>query len=222
LVVHRSGNAVVTAEAELRLLCTPAALLGGHVDDAVGGTRTVDGSCGCVLQRDHVLDVVRVHGEELVGRRGHTVDDVQRFGTCRDGARTVDTDGRTLGRFTRRGHYGHTGHLAGKCVGDVHYGLVVQYVRIHDGHGTGYRTHRTGRTVTDYDHLFDLFVVFGEFHVGDSHTGSNRHFLSGESEVFKNQNGIRGNVVERVFSFHAGNGCILRAFYDNGSAHDGV
>ena len=171
---------------------------------------------GCVLQRHHVLDIVRVDGEELVGRRGHTVDDVKRFGTCTDGARTVDTDGRTLGRFTGTCHDGHTGYLAGECVGDVHHGFVVKNVRIHDGNGTRYGTHRTRRTVTYHDHLFDLFVVFGEFHIRNGHARRDGYLLFGVSQVFENQNGIRGNVVEGVFSFHAGDGSVLRTFYDNG------
>ena len=133
----------------------------------------------------------------------------------------MDTDGRTLGRFTGTCHDGHTGYLAGECVGDVHHGFVVKNVRIHDGNGTRYGTHRTRRTVTYHDHLFDLFVVFGEFHIRNGHARRDGYLLFGVSQVFENQNGIRGNVVEGVFSFHAGDGSVLRTFYDNGRTHDG-
>ena len=53
------------------------ALLGGHENNAVGGTCTVDGSGGSILQDVDALDFVGVKTiEAVVGRTGvHTVDD---------------------------------------------------------------------------------------------------------------------------------------------------
>ena len=74
-------------------------LLGGHEDHTVGGTGTVDGTRGSVLQHFDTLDVAGVDAFHtiLVGR--HTVDNIKRIRVV-DGSDTTDADHRLGTRLT--------------------------------------------------------------------------------------------------------------------------
>ena len=91
----------VGVKGDCRLLVSDLSLPGGHQDDAVGGTRSID-SCRCsVLEDVDGLDVGRVEGVKAVHAAGHTVDNDERAGgTGR--TETADCDIVSCSRSTAR------------------------------------------------------------------------------------------------------------------------
>ena len=81
------------------------ALLGGDDDDAVRGTRTVDGGRRSILQHLDGLDVIHVESDVVGGR--DSVDHIQRR-VVREGAGTTDEYGRETAQVTG-GTHAHTG-----------------------------------------------------------------------------------------------------------------
>ena len=130
------------------------AFLGGDDDDAVGGTRSVDGGCGSVFQHGDVVDVggvepcnaglvdvidvveivdggnlVAFHGDAVEHPKGllHTVD-----GGCASNADLGWRTWRTCG-----GHGGKTCHLTCQCLVDVLDGTDGLIRNLHLRHGSG-------------------------------------------------------------------------------------
>ena len=68
------------------------ALLGGDDDNAVGGTCTVDGTRGGILEDFDTLDIIGVDNVKTAFER-NTVDDVERVGSV-VGTGTTDTNAR--------------------------------------------------------------------------------------------------------------------------------
>ena len=75
--------------------------LGGHQDDTVGGTCTVDGARGGILQHFNALNIIGVDTLHTILVGGHAVNDVKRIGVV-DGADTADADHRLRSGLTRR------------------------------------------------------------------------------------------------------------------------
>ena len=102
-------------------------LLRGDEDDTVGGTCSVDGARGSVLQHLDTLDVAGVHALHtvLVGR--HTVYNIKRFGVV-DGADTTDADHRLRTGLTRGGCDIHTCGHTFQGVLSAQTGLAVEVV----------------------------------------------------------------------------------------------
>ena len=130
------------------------AALGGHHDDTVGTTRTVEGRRGSVLEDGQVLDVVRVD-EGQVTVIGDTVDNPQRVGARRDGADTANHHLGSRTGLTRSGLQLNTGRSTRKQLSDVR--------RLHLGDILGFN-HRSrtgerflaGRTERHDNHVVDV------------------------------------------------------------------
>ena len=124
-------------------------VLRGDDHHTVSGTRTVDGTCRCVLQHLDRFDIVR---REVADRRthGHTVDHIQRSAAA-ERSHTTDTHRRVSTRLTVGGNL-HTSHLTFEHRRDVRVRGALQFVGIHDRH----RTCQVGlllSTVTHHDYL---------------------------------------------------------------------
>ena len=133
--------------------------LGGDDDDAVRAPRAVNGGGGGVLQDVDRLDVIRIDRVDALA--DHSVDDDERLVGGVQGSALADTD--------RTGGTGGTGALGDLQTGDLTekevFGRVgfhtVKFIRLHGydrSGGIGFLDF----TITDDNHLVEVFVVFGQ------------------------------------------------------------
>ena len=118
--IHGSGvllQAVAGVVADLHFVAR--AFLRGNDDDAVGGTRTIDGRGRGIFQHRIGLDVVGVDRSQGVGhacttfcRYGHAVNHDQRVVAGIEGSCTTDTDGGTACGVTRSRSHQQARHFA--------------------------------------------------------------------------------------------------------------
>ena len=66
-------------------------------DNTVGGTRTIDSRCGCILQHVDAFDIIRVDVRDL-GLHRNTVDNYQWRGLCIERTGTTDLHLTAVGR----------------------------------------------------------------------------------------------------------------------------
>ena len=116
----------------------------------VSSTRTVDSTCRSVLQHLNGFDVIR---REVADRRthGYTINHIQRSLVTIQRTNTTDTN-RRIGTWLTVRSDRHTSHLTFEHRGDVGVRHALQFIGIHDRHGT----RQVGlllNTVTHDDHL---------------------------------------------------------------------
>ena len=197
--VLRSGNPVhavgvrllearVCIEGNRRLLLADLALAGGHEDNAVRRTGTVDGRGGGILQDVDGLDVSGVQVLQVTA--GHAVDNDERArGT--GGADTTDGNVVTRARTTTGLDDVHTRDGAVQGAERVGRALLLDLV-------TGDVNRRAReetlllRTVTDNDRLIEEFGVFLEHDI-DGRTPVQLLFLRGETYAGERKRGIGRN-----------------------------
>ena len=203
-------------------LLAAATLLGGDIDDTVGGTRTVDRGGGSILQRNCAFDVVGVNQSECAHFGGATINHEQ--GSAAGTERTCTTDGNVgsvdRAGITGSGEYLHTSHLTLESVGNVRGGLVGNGFAVHLGYATHEGTYLTGRTVTYYNCLVQHLVVIGQH---NAHVACNADGLClltdrGNLQGF----GCRGDVVQNEATVLIGGHSALSAFHTYSSADDGL
>ena len=183
--VSRPGGSlegVRRGERDLRADGT-GALLGGDDDDTVGGTRSVDGRRGRILEDGHALDVVRIDETQEVsaaGNRpadlhGHAIEDNQRV-VGRIERRTATDADRTAGRRrTAAADNLHTAHLAvDKCLGRID-DTLVEILAVHTRHRTGQVALALYAVADDDCLLQNMFVRFKRD--GKRSAGRNLHRL---------------------------------------------
>ena len=201
-------------------LLAAATLLGGDIDDTVGGTRTVNRGGGSILQRYNAFDVVGVNQSECAHLGGATVDNEQ--GSAAGTERTCTTDG-NVGSVDRTGITGsgehlHTSHLTLESVGNVRGRFVGNGFAVHLGYATHKGTYLTGRTVTYYNCFVQHLVVIGQH---NAHVACNADGLClltdrGNLQGF----GCRGDVVQNEAAVLISGHSALSAFHTYSSADD--
>ena len=224
--VHRVADAVgELAEADtLRKrdarLFAGAATLGGHVDDTVGCTGTVDRSGGSVLQSGNALDVAVVqHGEGRAGS-GRTVDDDE--GRVARAERThtthADTHVAHFAGIARVGENLQTGYLTLEGVGHVGGGLVGYLLAAYLLHRTDHGADLTGRTVTDNDGFAEFVVLEDYLHIAGNAHGLRFHTDVGNHQFLSGG----GHVLELEVTVHVGRSHHLGAIHANGGTGEGL
>ena len=121
--IDGTAEGAVIGNVSLAFLAT----LGGNEDNATCGTGTVDGSGG-ILQHGDVLNVVAVHGVQLVDGTSHTVDDDEWRGVAIHGNITTNLESCTFG--TRAGRCtcnGQAWNLTLQGYGSRRYGAVFEH-----------------------------------------------------------------------------------------------
>ena len=216
-LVGVAGNLVDTEVAlvvELQRLVL-LTVLRGDDDHTVSSTRTVDGTCRCVLQHLDGLDVVRREVADG-STHGHTVDDVQR-GCAAERTDTTDAHRRVGTGLTVRGDL-YTGHLTLEHRRDVGVGDLLHFLGIHDGD----RTCQVGlllSTVTHDDHLIQRHGV--AFHLNSSQDGTTAHghLHVLETYVTHHEHTVGGNVQLEV-TVEVGHGATLGVLHSDGCTNE--
>ena len=208
----------VRGEAYLRLAAF--SFLGGDDDDAVGCTRTVDGSRRGILEDGHRLDVLRVNHRQGVGSagvalvgHGHAVDHDKRVvGGGKRGA-AADADVGVACGVTSVGRYRHTRAGAYKEVlcGCRYAGLHI--VGSHDRHRSG-GVRFFYRTVSDHHCLGEHGGVLFHHDVEMSLT-VDRHFHRVVAHVAYHEGGVRGHRDGEV-AVNVCRGSVGGAFFHHG------
>ena len=192
-------------------------LLGGHENDAIGSTGTVDGSRGSVLQHLDALDVGGIYALHavLVGR--HAVDDIQGFGTV-DGSDTADADHRFGTRLTRGRRHLHTGGHALQGVLGAQTRLTVQVVGTHLGDG-GRHDALLLDAVADDDDVVQHLSIFAHH---DGHALRGFQLLSDIADKTNGNRCTRAHVNSET-AVEVGDGAVLGiTLFDDGSTNDGL
>ena len=145
------------------LLLAGLALAGGHEDNAIRRTGTVDGRGGGILEDIDGLDIGGVQVVQVAA--GHTVDDDERSGGT-GGSETADGDVVTGTRNTARLNDIHARHGAVKGTQRIGGVLLLDFVTGNVDRGTGQEFLLLG-TITDDDGLIQEFRVFLERDVDD-------------------------------------------------------
>ena len=190
-------------------------LLGGHEDNAVRSTRTVDGGGGGVLEDVDGLDVGGVQGAQAAAR--DAVDDVQRLGIA-DGAHTADVHLEALARLTGTLGDGDARALALESAegrGGVEFREVVA---LHLDRGPGEELLLLD-TVTDDHRLGQLVQVGFQDDVHDG-TAVDGDFLAGVAEDFHGEDAV-GRSLHRVLAVDVGRGPVGRSLDDDRGERDG-
>ena len=132
LLVGHGLETVVGIEFHGNLLSFLGAL-GGHNHNTVRTTGTVDSGGESVLEH---VDGSNLGGRDVVDALyREAVHDVQRGAVLGDGTAATHADFDIRIRVAFGGHYGHTGHLTGKGLGDRSHRLLGQFVGTYAGHG---------------------------------------------------------------------------------------
>ena len=150
-----------------RRLAVVGTLLARHDDDAVGTTRTIDGTRRGILQHLDGLNVLRVQllqVEVLV--HGHPVHHIQRIGIAVlvDARRTAYLDLYRRARCTTGRLYVDTRQLALQRRGNVRNRAFSQLVTLHLGHGIRHVT-LLHRAIADDHQFLQLVGIRAHVHV---------------------------------------------------------
>ena len=164
-----------------------AALLGGHEDDTVGSTCTVDGTRGGVLQHLNTLDVIGVHALHTILVGGHAVNDVEGIGVV-DGSDTAHANHRLRTGLTRRGSNVDTGGHTLQGILGTQASLTCKVFGTDLSNGSGYHALLL-HTITDDDYLVEQLGVLGD---GDYHVVTGKHGLLTITHVSDFQLGTLG------------------------------
>ena len=100
LVVGRGGRlfpAPASAVTDCSLAVIPLGILGCHEHNTVCTTRTVNGSCGSILNNGNAGNIGRINAVDI---SRHTIDEHERTGFI-DGSGTADIQGSGRARITR-------------------------------------------------------------------------------------------------------------------------
>ena len=197
IVLGNTADAEALVDLDIEGHPLAAALLGGHEDDTVCCTVTVQCAGSGILEDGDGLDIVRVEVGDAVER--HTVDNVQRRRTCVDGAETADADSAGITRLTGSGGELHAGCRTFECVGHVGDRTALDLLVVEGGSRSGEVL--LGRGTEGHDdglveHLgigcknnvddapacnFDFLVEIAN--AGNDQLGCGRHLVKGESTV---------------------------------------
>ena len=175
------------------------ALLGGDDDDAVGGTCTVDGTRGSVLQDFDALDVVGVHDVQATLER-NTVDDVERVGSI-VGTGTTDTNARRLTRLARVGGDVDTGCQTLQGIVDTNRSLALKVFAADLGDGCG-NDALLLHTVTDNDNVLEEFLVLNQ---DDVHLHTSGKLLWNVTHETESDSSADGDTSEGEITIDIGN-----------------
>ena len=138
------------------------ATLGSNEDNTARSTRTVDG-CRSILQYGDVLNIVAVHGVQLVDGTRYAINDDEWRGVTIDGNITTNLEGCTFITRTGRGTgNGQTGNLTLKGYGCRRYGAVLEHfltLDLGDGRGKG---SLLLLTVTYYNDILQGVIILRE------------------------------------------------------------
>ena len=217
-VVDAAGNLV---PAEISLIVNLQGLflltaLGGDDDHTVSSTRTVDGTCRCILQHLDGLDVVR-RDVANSGTHGHTVNHVQR---SRRTERTDTTDthcGVGTGLTVRRNL--HAGHLTFQHSRDVRVRHTLQFVGIHNAD----RTRQVGLlldTITYDDHLVEHLGVALHLDLLDNGTSADGNLAVFVTHIAHNERRV-GRSINREVTVEVGNSTRLSTLHSNSCTNEG-
>ena len=220
--LRHGSDADATVVGDLRAAVL-ATFLGGDDDDTVGGTRTVDGSGGGILQHGEAGDVFRIDHCQGVGKtlhafvvHGETVDDDERVVGGVERRTTADADGSVGTRRTTRGGDIDTGNLTNEHVLRIGRDALGHFVGFDGGHRTG-GVCLLHFGVADHHRLVEGGVVFkGDdngavgFHVG--------HFVADVAHA----NHRAGLHVEAEVTVHVGLCGCLRAGHGDSGKHHGL
>ena len=139
-VVIAQGTRVATpASVKSDLRSTFFTFLGGNHDDTIGAASTIEGCRSGILEHGDALDIA---GGDVAHRAviGETVDHIKRSCGTVDRADAADEHARTYAGLAVGRHGLHTGHLTGKCIGDIGHKSVLQLVGLNYGSRTGVLT----------------------------------------------------------------------------------
>ena len=189
--------------------------LGGHINNTVGCTRTVDRSGRSVLQRGDAFDVAVVEQGEHSGRGGSTVDHHKGFTACTERTHTTQGDAH-VAHFASVAGVGEnlqTSHLTLQSVSHVGSGFVGYLFAAHLLHGTYHGTDFTCRTVTNHNGLAEFVVLEHNLHVAGN---ANRFGLHTDIRNHEFLGTRRHIQLERTLCIGGGND--FRA----GDAHSGT
>ena len=184
-------------------LLAGAAALGGNKDNAVGGTRTVNRSCGSVFKHRYALNVVVAQHSEHSHAARRAIDNYERIARCGDRTDTAhgNRNIREVAHVTGGVEHLHTGHLTLQGIGDVDVRLAGNYFARHLFHRAYHRSDFLGGTVTHNDGFVELVILHNNLNVAGHVYGlrfhadvRNREFLGGS-----------GNVLERELTVFVGN-----------------
>ena len=178
------GEAHLRVEDHLRLL-ERVAFLGGHEDNAVGSTASVDSRGSCILEHLDGLDIV---GVEVVDASLHAVHQEQRVVATVDGRAASDKEPRALAGEVVVGGNAQTGDLALEGVTHRGHGSVHKFFAVHLGDGSTQGFAGLG-TVTDHHHVVQDVLVVGQGHV-DGRTSADGHDLGGVADEAELQGGV--------------------------------
>ena len=192
-------------------------LLGGHEDDAVGGTGAVDGGGTRVFQNGEILDVIGIQVVESTLVGNETVDDEQRRVVRRGGdttdvevrALTVRVEALALDDDVRRGTL--------ERLGDIGDRTVFEEFRTDGFHRTG-GTLPGRRTVADDDDLVEKFRILFQHDPGK--VGAGGEFQFHETHGGKYENVVRRGVDGKT-TIEPRHGSRVGTFYQDAHADQG-
>ena len=213
--VDGTAEGAVIGNVSLAFLAT----LGGNEDNATRGTRTIDGGRG-ILQHGDVLNVVAVHGVQLVDGTSHTVDDDEWRGVAIHGNITTNLESCTLGTRTGRCTCnGQTRNLTLQGYGSRRYGAVFEHfltLDLGDGRSKG---RLLLLTITYHHHIVEKTGILLE---RDFDVAALR-VLDGLGLIANVRNLDRTiRVLERKLAIEVGDGTILAALHTDRRTDNGI
>ena len=196
------------------------ASLGGHEDDTVCRTSTVDG-CGRILEDGHALDLVTGEAGEFVATAGDSVDDDERAVVAEGASAADEHGGVVLPGLTRAVVHDHAGESAGKTLGKVDGRVLHEGSTRCGGDGAGERELALA-AVTDDDGFLEEFGVgfHGDVDYGKI-AGVDFHLLV--SDGAGDEDGSVGDSGNGVVAIEVRDGTLCGStFHEDTGAHDGL